>query len=325
MSELKFTKPEVKIEPVKEDKNKAIFTISPLKRGFGITLGNSLRRILMSSLPGTAIVNVQIDGVSHEFQTIDGVVEDVMSIVLNLKKVIFKTDSLDDDFEKEIELYSDKAGVLRAGDIHTDSELEIINPEQEIATITEGGKLSIFMLVRRGIGYSGAEMNKIYSEVVGTIPIDSIFTPIERVTFKVDKTRVDRDVNYDKLQMEVQTNGAILPHEAISLASKILIDYLTVIVDLDKSAHDIDFVEEKHVEEIDVSLKRPLEELDLGVRAFNSLKRDGINTIGELVEKSEEEIIRIRNLGTKSLTEIKEKLEEMELSLAPSYIAKKDQ
>lgn len=325
MNELKFTKPEVIVESAKDEENKATFTITPLKRGFGITLGNSLRRILMSSLPGTAIVNVQIDGVSHEFQTIDGVVEDVMSIVLNLKKIIFRTDSLDDDFEKEIELFSDKAGVVRAGDIKTDSELEIINPDQEIATITEGGKLSMFMLVRRGIGYSGAEMNKMYSQVVGTIPIDSIFTPIERVTFKVDKTRVDRDVNYDKLQMEVKTNGAVLPHEAISLASKILIDYLTVIVDLDESTYDIDFVEEKHIEETDASLERPIEELDLGVRAFNSLKRDGINTIGELIAKSEEEIIRIRNLGTKSLTEIKEKLKEMELSLAPSYIAKKDQ
>lgn len=324
MNELKFTKPEVIVEPSKDDLNKASFTITPLKRGFGITLGNALRRILMSSLPGTAIVNMQINGVSHEFQTINGVVEDVMSIVLNLKKIVFKTDSLDDDFEKEIELHSDKAGVVRAGDIETDSELEIVNPDQEIATITEGGKLSMFMLVRRGIGYSGSEANKAYSQVVGTIPIDSIFTPIERVTFKVDKTRVDRDVNYDKLQMEVKTNGAIAPHEAISLASKILIDYLTVIVDLDESTHDIDFVEDKVIEEVDATLDRPIEELDLGVRAFNSLKRDGINTIGELVNKSEEEIIRIRNLGTKSLTEIKVKLEEMELSLAPSYVAKRE-
>lgn len=324
MNELKFTKPEVIVEPAKDDSNKAIFTITPLKRGFGITLGNSLRRILMSSLPGTAIVNVQIDGVSHEFQTIDGVIEDVMSIILNLKKVVFRTDSLDDDFEKEIELHSDTAGVVRAGDIKTDHELEIVNPEQEIATLSEGGKLSMFMLVRRGIGYSGAETNKDYSTVVGTIAIDSIFTPIERVTFNVDKTRVGRDVNYDKLQMEVKTNGAILPHEAISLASKILIDYLTVIVDLDESTYEIDFVEEKYTEEVDAALERPIEELDLGVRAFNSLKRDGINTLGELVGRSEEEIIRIRNLGTKSLTEIKEKLKEMGLSLAPSYIAKRD-
>lgn len=324
MNDLKFTKPEVIVEPSKDDENKATFTVTPLKRGFGLTLGNSLRRILMSSLPGTAIVNVQIDGVSHEFQTMDGVVEDVMSIVLNLKKVVFRTDSLDDDFEKEIELHSDKPGVVRAGDIMTDHELEIINPDQEIATLTEGGKLSMFMVVRRGIGYSGAEMNKEYSKVVGTIPIDSIFTPIERVTFKVDRTRVDRDVNYDKLQMEVKTNGAVLPHEAISLASKIMIDYLTVIVDLEESTHEIDFVEEKHVKEVDETLERPVEELDLSVRAFNALKRDGINTIGELVGKSEEEIIRIRNLGTKSLTEIKERLEEMELSLAPSYIAKRD-
>lgn len=325
MSELKFRKPDVSIEKAKDEPNKATFTVSPLKKGFGLTLGNSLRRILMSSLPGAAIVNVQIDGVSHEFQTIDGVVEDVMSIVLNLKKVIFSTESLDDDFEKEIEVHRDTPGVVRAGDFQIDHELEVVNPDQEIATITEGGKFSMFMVVRRGIGYSSSEMNKIYSNIIGTIPIDSIFTPVERVTFKVDKTRVDRDVNYDKLQMEVKTNGALAPYEAISLASKIMMDYLTVIVDLDEDTHDIEFVEEKIVEEKDLTFERPIEELDLGVRAFNSLKRDGIHTIGELISKTDEEIIRIRNLGTKSLTEIKEKLEEMDLSLAPSYIAKKDE
>lgn len=325
MSELKFRKPDVSIEKAKDEPNKATFTVSPLKKGFGLTLGNSLRRILMSSLPGAAIVNVQIDGVSHEFQTIDGVVEDVMSIVLNLKKVIFSTESLDDDFEKEIEVHRDTPGVVRAGDFQIDHELEVVNPDQEIATVTEGGKFSMFMVVRRGIGYSSSEMNKIYSNIIGTIPIDSIFTPVERVTFKVDKTRVDRDVNYDKLQMEVKTNGALAPYEAISLASKIMMDYLTVIVDLDEDTHDIEFVEEKIVEEKDLTFERPIEELDLGVRAFNSLKRDGIHTIGELISKTDEEIIRIRNLGTKSLTEIKEKLEEMDLSLAPSYIAKKDE
>lgn len=325
MSELKFRKPDVSIEQAKDEPNKATFTVSPLKKGFGLTLGNSLRRILMSSLPGTAIVNAQIDGVSHEFQTIDGVVEDVMSIVLNLKNVIFSTDSLDDDFEKEIEVHRDTPGVVRAGDFQIDHELEVVNPDQEIATVTEGGKFSMFMTVRRGIGYSSSETNKIYSNIIGTIPIDSIFTPVERVTFKVDKTRVDRDVNYDKLQMEVKTNGALAPYEAISLASKIMMDYLTVIVDLDEDTHDIEFVEEKLVEEKDLTFERPIEELDLGVRAFNSLKRDGIHTIGELISKTDEEIIRIRNLGTKSLTEIKEKLEEMDLSLAPSYIAKKDE
>ncbi len=324
MNELKFIKPEVKVTPLKNQENTSTFVISPLKRGFGITIGNSLRRILMSSLPGTAIVNLRIDGVDHEFQTIDGVVEDVMSIVLNLKQVIFSTDSLDENFEKEIEIHMDTPGVIKASNIETDNELVVVNPDQVIATVTEGGSLSMYMVVRRGIGYSSSEMNKEHSKYVGTIPIDSIFTPVKRVSYSVDKTRVDRDVNYDQLQMEVETNGAIAPHEAISLASKIMMDYLNVIVDLDESTHEIDFVKEKKIEEVDATLEKPIEELDLGVRAFNSLKRDGINTIGELISKSEEEIIRIRNLGTKSLTEIKETLKEMDLSLAPSYTARKE-
>lgn len=321
MNDLKFRKPDVSITSAKDEPNKATFIISPLKRGFGLTLGNSLRRILISSLPGAAIVNVRIEGVDHEFQTIDGVVEDVMSIVLNLKNVIISTDSLDDDFHKSIEISKEGPCVITAGDIETDDEITIVNPDQVIATVNEGASLQMFLEVKRGIGYIDAEMNKDISSYVGTIPIDSLFTPVERVTFKVEKTRVDRDLNYDELQMEVKTNGAIAPHEAISLAAKILTDYLAEIIDLNESVREIDFVEEKKKEEVDATLEKPIEELDLGVRAFNSLKRDGIHTIGELINKSEEEIIRIRNLGTKSLEEIKEKLELMNLSLKPSYIA----
>ncbi len=313
MQELKFTKPEVIIEPVQGVANKAIFTISPLERGYGITIGNTLRRILLSSLPGTAIVNVQIDGVEHEFQTINGVMEDVMGIVLNLKKVILRTDSIDSDFEKIIEIHQSGAGVVKAGDIQTDSELQIINPEQVIATVVEGGELSMTMTVRRGIGYVGSEKNKIYSTYIGTIAIDSLFTPITRVSYNVEKTRVDKDANYDKLQMEVETNGAVEPYEAISLAAKMMVDYLNVIIDLDASTHQLAFIGGPADTQDDSKLEKPIEELDLSVRSFNCLKRAGINTLAELTQKTEEEMMRVRNLGRKSLKEVKDKLNDLGL------------
>jgi DNA-directed RNA polymerase subunit alpha len=323
LHELKFTKPNVTVEPVKNQPNKAIFTITPLKRGYGITIGNALRRVLLSSLPGTAIVNVYIDGVEHEFQTIEGVVEDVMSIVLNLKKVILTTDIFEKDFEKEVEIHQVGAGVVTAADIQTDTEIQIVNPDQVIANVIEGGKLSMRMTVRRGIGYVSSEKNKIYSNVIGTIPIDALFTPVTRVSYNVEKTRVDKDVDYDKLQMEVETNGAIEPFEAISLASKIMIDYLNVIVDLDEETHNLDFMVDRPSEKEDHILEKPIEELDLSVRSFNCLKRAGINTLAELTQKTEEEMMRVRNLGRKSLKEVKDKLEELNLSLAPNYVAKK--
>ncbi len=323
MQELKFSKPDVKVEVDPKNPNKSTFVISPLERGYGITIGNTLRRILLSSLPGTAIVNVRIDGVEHEFQTIEGVLEDVMSIVLNLKKVIFHTDSIDANFEKEIELHARGEGVVTAGDLSVDTELKVINPNQVIATLSEGGNLSMFLTVRRGIGYVGSESNKAFSKVVGTISIDSLFTPVLRVSYKVDKTRVDRDTNYDKLEMEVETNGALKPYEAVSLASKMMIDYLHVIVDLDETTHERDFMGESPETQEDKKLDKPIEELDLSVRSFNCLKRAGINTLAELTKKSEEEMMRVRNLGRKSLKEVKDKLEELGLSFAPSFVGRR--
>ncbi|NMA05230.1 MAG: DNA-directed RNA polymerase subunit alpha [Acholeplasmataceae bacterium] len=325
MQELKFSKPDVNVEVDSKNPNKATFVISPLERGYGITIGNTLRRILLSSLPGTAIVNVRIDGVEHEFQTIEGVEEDVMSIVLNLKKVIFHTDSIDANFEKEIELHASGEGVVTAGDLSVDTELKVINPDQVIATLSEGGSLSMFLTVRRGIGYVGSENNKVHNKVVGTISIDSLFTPVLRVSYKVDKTRVDRDTNYDKLEMEVETNGALKPYEAVSLASKMMIDYLTVIVDLDESTHERDFMGESPETQEDKKLDKPIEELDLSVRSFNCLKRAGINTLAELTKKSEEEMMRVRNLGRKSLKEVKDKLEELGLSFAPSFVGRRQE
>lgn len=319
MQDLKFSKPDVKIEAVAADNVSAKFVISPLERGYGITIGNSLRRVLLASLPGAAIVNVKIDGAEHEFSTLDGVMEDVMSIVLNLKKVVLSVDSTDPNFEKEIEIHQNGAGVVTASDIIHDNELKVVNPDQVIATVVEGGKLSMYMTVRRGIGYVGSVENKKHAKSVGVIAIDSIYTPINRVTYEVEKTRVNNDANYDKLIMDVETNGAIKAHEALSLAAKMMMDYLTVIVDLNEASHEINFMAERPSETNTTRLEKPIEELDLSVRSFNCLKRAGINTLAELTKKTEEEMMRVRNLGRKSLKEVKEKLEDLNLGFAQGF------
>ncbi len=323
MQELKFTKPDVNVIPNKDNGNKADFVISPLERGYGITIGNTLRRILLSSLPGTAIVNVRIDGVEHEFQMIDGVKEDVMSIILNLKNVILSTDSIDPDYEKHVEIHQIGEGVVTAGDIISDDQLTVVNKDHVIAHVLPEGKLSMYLTIRRGIGYTSSEANKIHTRAIGTIAIDSLFTPVLRVTYDVEKTRVDKRTNFDKLHLEVETNGAIKPHEAVSLASKMMMEYLTVIVDLEKDTHELSFITEKEDKVEHQKLEKPIEELDLSVRSFNCLKRAGINTLQELILKTEEEMMRVRNLGRKSLKEVKDKLEELGLSLAPSFVSRK--
>ncbi|HBT60036.1 MAG TPA: DNA-directed RNA polymerase subunit alpha [Acholeplasmataceae bacterium] len=319
MQDLKFSKPEVKIESVSADNRVARFVISPLERGYGITIGNSLRRVLLSSLPGAAIVNVKIDGAEHEFSTLEGVMEDVMSIVLNLKKVVLSVDSTDPNFEKEIEIHQNGAGVVTASDIIHDNEIKVVNPDQVIATVVEGGKLSMYMTVRRGIGYVGSVENKKHSKNVGVIAIDSIYTPINRVSYDVEKTRVNNDANYDKLIMDVETNGAVKAHEALSLAAKMMMDYLTVVVDLNEASHEMSFMAERPSETNTTRLEKPIEELDLSVRSFNCLKRAGINTLAELTKKTEEEMMRVRNLGRKSLKEVKEKLEDLGLGFAQGF------
>ncbi len=315
MKDLKFDKPKTEIEEISNDGNYGRFVISPLERGFGITLGNSLRRILLSSLPGAAIVNVKIDGAEHEFMSIDGVVEDVMTIVLNLKRVVLSVDSTDPDFEEVFEIHSNE-GEVCARDIiiSSTSGVTIVNPNQHIATVSNGGKLDMVLTVRRGVGYVGADSNKAFTKgVVNTIAIDSLYTPVKNVTFNVEKTRNENVANCDKLTLEVTTNGSINPKEAIAIASKMMMEHLNVVVELSEQARDTDYMAEKDEKGSSTTLDMTIDELDLSVRSYNCLKRAGINNVSDLIGKSEEDMMKVKNLGRKSLKEVKEKLDGLEL------------
>ncbi len=314
MKDLKFEKPTA-IEEISVDGHKGRFIIKPLERGYGITLGNALRRVLLSSLPGAAIVNIKIDGVEHEFSTIQGVFEDVMGIVLNLKKVIFKVDSNDPDFEQKLELYAVGSGKVTAQDFNRVDGVEIINPNQVIAHLSENGRLSMEVTIRRGIGYVNADKNKPFSRgEKSIIPIDSIYTPVTRVSYHVEKTRGDAD----ELMMEIETNGAIAAKEALALASKMLIDYLSEIVKISEQALSTDFIYEHEEEPTNKKLEMKIEQLDLSVRLFNSLKRSGIYTVGQIIRLTEEDVMRFRSLGRKSFKELKEKLAEHGLEFETS-------
>ena len=310
MKELKFEKPRTNIEEISNQGSYGKFVISPLERGFGITLGNALRRTLLSSLPGAAIVNVKIDGAEHEFQNIDGVVEDVITIILNLKRVVLTVDSEDPNYEATVEIYKGE-GEVTAGDIIVNSDIQVVNPEQHIATVAAGGNLHMFLTVRRGVGYVSSVANKDYNRSVGVIAIDSIYTPIVNVAFTVEKTRVE-NVNvasFDKLEIEVTTNGSISAKEALAIASKMMIEHLEVVVELSEKASNTDYMIEAEDDSQNRKLEMTIDELDLSVRSYNCLKRAGLNTVAELAAKSEEDMIKVRNLGRKSLKEIKEKLE----------------
>ena len=314
MKELKFEKPRTSIEEVSNQGSYGKFVISPLERGFGITLGNALRRTLLSSLPGCAIVNMKIDGAEHEFQNVDGVVEDVITIILNLKRVVLTTDSEDPNFETTVEIHKGEGEVTAADIIHS-NEIEVINPEQHIATVSAGGNLHMFLTVRRGVGYVSSVQNKEYNKSVGVISIDSIYTPIVNVAFNVEKTRVE-NVNvasFDKLEIEVTTNGSISAKEALAIASKMMIEHLEVVVELSEKASTSNYMIEAEDEAQNRRLEMTIDELDLSVRSYNCLKRAGLNTVAELTAKSEEDMIKVRNLGRKSLKEIKEKLEDLGL------------
>ena len=314
MKDLKFEKP-IAVEEISKNGTKANFVIRPLERGYGITLGNALRRVLLSSLPGAAIVNVKIDGVEHEFSTIEGVYEDVMGIVLNLKKVIFKVLSNEPDFEQKLELYAVGPGVIKAEDFNSVDGIEIINPEQEICTLSEDGKIQMIVTVRRGVGYVDAEKNKVFSRnEKSIIAIDSIFTPVKRVSYDIEKTRGDAD----ELALEIETNGAIEAKEALALASKMLIDYFSVIVEISETAKDAEFIYEQKEEPVDKKLEMKIEQLDLSVRLFNSLKRSGIYTVAQIIKLTEEDVMRFRSLGRKSFKELKEKLAEHGLEFQKS-------
>ena len=314
MKDLKFEKPRTNVEEISEQGRYGKFVISPLERGFGITLGNALRRTLLSSLPGAAIVNVKIDGAEHEFQNVDGVVEDVITIILNLKRIVLTVDSDDPNYEKTIEINRGE-GEVNAADIIHDNDIKVINPDQHIATVMAGGALHMFLTVRRGVGFVSSVANKEYSRSVGVIAIDSIYTPIVNVAFNVEKTRVEgvNVASFDKLEIEVTTNGSITAKEALAVASKMMIEHLNVVVELSEKANETDYMIETEDDNQGRKLDMTIDELDLTVRSYHCLKRAGINTVGELTEKSEEDMIKVRNLGRKSLKEIKEKLETLGL------------
>jgi len=309
---IEIEKPKIEIVEVNSDATYGRFVVEPLERGYGTTLGNSLRRILLSSLPGAAVTSVQIDGVLHEFSTIEGVVEDTTQIILNLKKLSIKIHS---DEVKYLEIDAEGGGVVTAGDIRADSDVEILNPDLYIATLEDDARLHIRMKADRGRGYVAADQNKDPDQPIGVIPIDSIYTPISRVNYQVENTRVGQVTNYDKLTLEVWTDGSIRPEEAVSLGAKIMTEHLNLFVGLTDEAKEAEIMVEKEEDKKEKVLEMTIEELDLSVRSYNCLKRAGINTVQELTMKSEEDMMKVRNLGRKSLEEVQEKLAELGLSL----------
>jgi DNA-directed RNA polymerase subunit alpha len=309
---IEIEKPRIETVEISDDATYGKFVVEPLERGYGTTLGNSLRRILLSSLPGAAITSVQINGVLHEFSTIEGVYEDVTTIILNLKKLALKIYS---DEEKTLEIEVSDEGAVTAGNITHDSDVEILNPDLHIATLAQGSKLQMKLIAKRGRGYVPAEGNKREDLPIGVIPIDSIYTPISRVNYQIENTRVGQVANYDKLTLDVWTDGSIRPEEAVSLGAKILTEHLNIFVGLTDQAQKAEIMVEKEEDQKEKVLEMTIEELDLSVRSYNCLKRAGINTVQELANKSEEDIMKVRNLGKKSLEEVQEKLEELGLSL----------
>ena len=290
------------------------FVVEPLERGFGNTLGNALRRVLLSSLPGSAVTSIHIEGIQHEFSTVPGVTEDVAELILNLKELCFKTYS---DEVKTVTLDVKGPCELTAGDIPVDDELEIVAPDMHIATLNADAHLQMTLTMDKGRGYVSADKNKNPNMPIGVIPIDSIFTPIRKVNYTVEDTRVGQITDYDRLTLEVWTNGTVQPDEAISLAAKILTEHLSLFVSLTDQVMPIAFTDQEDDKKEKV-LEMTIEELDLSVRAYNCLKRAGINTVAELVQQNQEDMMKVRNLGRKSLEEVEQKLEALNLSLRPS-------
>ena len=313
---LKFEKPDYKIKEYVEDYFYGKFVLEPLERGFGNTIGNALRRVMLSSLPGDAITSVKIDGVAHEFQKIDGVIEDVTAIVLNLKSIVIKNHARGS--EKTLYLKKTTPGVVTAGDIEKDADIEILNPDQVIATVVEGGKLNMEMTVNDGRGYIVADENKkLFKEdktKVGAIAIDSLYSPIERINYEVENARVGQNNNYDKLTIEVWTNGSIMPEEAMALGARILMEHLEIITDLNSIADETGLMIAKSEDPIVKMLDTAIDDLDFSVRAYNCLKRANIMTLRDLTEKTETEMMKIRNLGKKSLKEVIDKVKDMGLT-----------
>ena len=308
---LQFIKPDYKVNEYVESNYYGKFVLEPLERGFGATIGNALRRVMLSSLEGSAITDIKIDGVMHEFQKIDGVVEDVTEIILNLKKLVLKNHSEEDQV---LYLKANTEGEVFASAIEVNSEVEIVNPDLLIATLSQGGSLDMTMTVSNGRGYvDGKENAKKVADVVGAIGIDSLYSPIERVSYEVETARVGQSDNFDKLTLNVWTNGSIKPEEAVARASKIIIDHFEVITDLHNLTGLDSVLADKEEDSVQKTLETPIEELDLSVRAYNCLKRDAIHTLQDLTSKTESEMMKIRNLGKKSLKEVIDKVKDMGL------------
>ena len=305
-------KPKIQCVEMNGAKTYGRFVVEPLERGYGITLGNALRRVLLSSLPGAAVTSVKIDGVLHEFSTIPGVYEDTTDLILNLKGICVK---LHTDEEKLLTLEAEGEGEITAGDFKCSSEVEILNPDHHIATLDSNGSLQMEVVVERGRGYNSVEKNKKENAPLGVIPIDSFFSPITKVIFHVEATRVGQQTDFDKLTLDIWTDGSIFPDEAISKSAKILAEYLKLFIGLTEVPGDDIIMVEKKEDNKDKILDMTIEELDMSVRSYNCLKRAGINTVQELTQRTEEDMMKVRNLGRKSLEEVMEKLSELNLSL----------
>lgn len=314
-----FNKPKIEIADISEDKKYGKFVVEPLERGYGTTLGNSLRRIMLSSLPGTAVSQVKIDGVLHEFSSIPGVKEDVTEIIMNIKSLSIKNNS-DSEEAKVAYIDFEGEGVVTAGDIQCDPDIEILNPDLVIAHLNGGADSKLYMelTITKGRGYVSADKNKNDELPIGVIAVDSIYTPVERVNLTVQNTRVGQVTDYDKLTLDVYTNGTLAPDEAVSLAAKVLSEHLSLFIDLSENAKQAEIMVETESDEKEKVLEMNIDELELSVRSFNCLKRAAINTVEELTQKSEEDMMKVRNLGKKSLDEVKAKLEELGLGLKPS-------
>lgn len=312
---IEIEKPTIECIYSNEDPNYGKFVVEPLERGYGTTLGNSLRRILLSSLPGVAVTSVKIDGILHEFSTIPGVKEDVTEIILNLKKLAVK---LNGENTKRVLINAIGPKEVTAADILGDSDVEIFNPELHIATLEENATLIMEINLARGRGYVPAEMNKDENTPISVIPTDSIFTPVRKVNFTVENTRVGQVTDYDRLVLEIWTDGSVTPSEGLSIGSKIMQEHLSLFVELTDSAEGMEIMVEKEENQKEKALEMTIEELELSVRSFNCLKRAAINTVEELTHRSEEDMMKVRNLGKKSLDEVKHKLEELGLSLKQS-------
>ncbi|MHC1720039.1 MAG: DNA-directed RNA polymerase subunit alpha [Clostridiaceae bacterium] len=309
---LEIEKPKIECVEISDDGFYGKFVIEPLERGYGITLGNAMRRILLSSLPGAAANHVKIDGVLHEFSTVPGVKEDVTELIINIKSLAL---AMNGDGNRTIYIDAKGPGEVTAGDIRTEGDVEIINKDLHIATLDDNGRLYMEILVNRGRGYVSQAKNKSEEMPIGTIPVDSIYTPVKRVNFMVENTRVGQITDYDKLTLEVWTNGTIKPEEAISLSAKILIEHFKLFMTLTDHANDVEILIEKEEDKKEKVLEMTIEELDLSVRSYNCLKRAGINTVQELAERTMDDMMKVRNLGKKSLEEVEQKLQALGLGL----------